>query len=422
MDDEMNKKIDFRSRGLLNLIILLSVSFGAFSPINLHPVYANTLIFNKDIKSGLPQVALQGTLLARSMDQFLPDGSITHKEQYFLENKNTTIVIQLPSTNSISLQTLKKNVGMEIIARGNWSPEKENTGGLFSDSPILKVDSIHVLSSTPSKSLPSISGSKPFITILCRFPEDTGEPTYPKEWFETMVSNTYPGMDDFWREVSYGAIDLIGSNVVGWYTLPKTRADYTIQTYWTECAALADPDVDFTQYFGVNVIIDKRDPAALYASGGETPITLGFDGSGELQLTETSTTTSTPYYILGILEHEVGHAFGMVHSSGPYGDQYDSGWDVMSGYGSGLKCDLKTPWIPADRIYILNTGESASVTIERLAQPPLGNYIMAKIPINGSATQYYTVESRKFVGYDAFLQQKESSEAVLIQKIDREYK
>jgi hypothetical protein len=31
--------------------------------------------------------------------------------------------------------------------------------------------------------------------------------------------------------------------------------------------------------------------------------------------------------------HEMGHGFGMPHSSGPYSATYDSEWDVMSGAG-----------------------------------------------------------------------------------------
>ena len=32
----------------------------------------------------------------------------------------------------------------------------------------------------------------------------------------------------------------------------------------------------------------------------------------------------------GPIAHEMGHGFGLPHSSGPYGATYDSRWDVMS--------------------------------------------------------------------------------------------
>ena len=41
-----------------------------------------------------------------------------------------------------------------------------------------------------------------------------------------------------------------------------------------------------------------------------------------------------------ILAHEMGHSFGLPHSSGPYDSIYDSGWDVMS---DGSVCSPQDP-------------------------------------------------------------------------------
>ena len=46
----------------------------------------------------------------------------------------------------------------------------------------------------------------------------------------------------------------------------------------------------------------------------------------------------------------------------------------------------------------LNT--SQTITLERLALPGSGNYLMAQIPMDNAPGQFYTVEARQRVGYD----------------------
>ncbi len=36
------------------------------------------------------------------------------------------------------------------------------------------------------------------------------------------------GLDAYWREASYNAINLTGSQVFGWYTLPQPRSFYVV--------------------------------------------------------------------------------------------------------------------------------------------------------------------------------------------------
>ena len=56
----------------------------------------------------------------------------------------------------------------------------------------------------------------------------------------------------------------------------------------------------------------------------------------------------------------------------------------------------------------------ATITLEQLALPATGNYKMAKIPIGGSSTHFYTVEARRLVGYDIKL----PGAAVIIHEVD----
>ena len=77
-----------------------------------------------------------------------------------------------------------------------------------------------------------ISGPQPYVWILLRFaadpndPNDTPETPETPEWFETQALGPHPSLDHFWREVSFDNINLLGSQVVGWYDLPARRSYY----------------------------------------------------------------------------------------------------------------------------------------------------------------------------------------------------
>ena len=132
----------------------------------------------------------------------------------------------------------------------------------------------------------------------------------------------------------------------------------------------------------------------------------------------------------------MGHAFGLLHSSGPYGQDdprespttYDSQWDVMSGgqsfdpYPGYGHLGVHTiayhkdflGWIPANRKYVASPDTTRTITLERLALPGAEGYLMAQIPIGDSDTDFYTVEARLFTGYDDEI----PDEAVVIHKVD----
>ena len=115
--------------------------------------------------------------------------------------------------------------------------------------------------------------------------------------------------------------------------------------------------------------------------------------------------------------HEMGHGFGLPHSSGPYDETYDSFWDVMSGGGRVHTIAYHKDflgWIPPDRKYVAAPNRTQTIILERLAQPGAEGDLMAQIPIGGSDTNFYTVEARRFAGYDEGL----LDEAVIIHKVD----
>ena len=254
-----------------------------------------------------------------------------------------------------------------------------------------------------------------------------------KTWFETlMLGGAAPSLDHFWREVSFGTINLTGSVVVGWYTLPHPRSYYVYgnplqldsQRAADDCTGVADADVFFPDFVGVNLMFNEDLDCCAW--GGSTTLTL----DGQSRTYRVTWLPPWGYESQGPTAHEMGHGFGLPHSSGPYNATYDSRWDVMSDVWGN--CPPEDPtygcvgthtisyhkdllgWIPSNRRYVAALGTSQTITLEPLDQLASSGYMIARIPLPGSATRFYTVETRRLAGYDAKL----PGHAVIIHLVD----
>src|SRR5262245_25521226 len=65
-------------------------------------------------------------------------------------------------------------------------------------------------------------GSIPHLVLLCQYAEETAP--LPREWYVTHFGNSFGGMDHYIRQASYGLANLSGTQVYGWYRLPRSRA------------------------------------------------------------------------------------------------------------------------------------------------------------------------------------------------------
>jgi hypothetical protein len=86
-----------------------------------------------------------------------------------------------------------------------------------------------------------------------------------------MLGTSPPGLDHYWREVSFNNVNLTGSAVYGWYTLPQPRSYYVHgspaqldqQRAANDCTAVADAQVYFPGFVGINLMFnDDLDGAA----------------------------------------------------------------------------------------------------------------------------------------------------------------
>jgi M6 family metalloprotease-like protein len=264
---------------------------------------------------------------------------------------------------------------------------------------------------------PAVTGSQPWVTIACRFADSTGVTPQPKSYFDGLTGTTEPGMDHFWREVSFNNINLTGSQVVDWHNLPQPRSAYfdasgnaNLNLLAQDCTAAANANVFFPNFYGINLMFNQELDG--FAYGGGTTLTR----DGQTRDYRMTWMPPSGFNKHQWVAHEMGHGFGLPHSSGPYDQPYDSDWDPMS---QGGTCSLAHAtydclgdhtisfhkdilgWIPSSRKYVAASNSDQTITLERLGVPTTtSNYLMAQIPIAGSATEFYTVEARRFAGYD----------------------
>ena len=314
--------------------------------------------------------------------------------------------------------------GKNITVEGVWVGS--------SAQPTLRVAAITPAPGTARRmaaALPAVTGSKPWISILCKYKDNFAQP-HELAFFQGMYANTAPGLDHYWREQSYDMANVAGSTAAGWYGLNKTSNEYTnLNQLAADCIGAADASVNFSLYKdgGINMMFnDELFNGAAY--GGTWYGTI--DGVTRVW----SITWEPPwaYADISVIEHEMGHGFGLPHSSGSYGATYDNAWDVMSQdrfnceghtdavYGCMAQHTIayhkdKLGWIPAaEKLTYPAGGPAATIILEQLALPTNTNYKMAKILIGGSSTHFYTVEARLLTGYD----NKLAGPAVIIHEVD----
>lgn len=134
-----------------------------------------------------------------------------------------------------------------------------------------------VLSSSALAAPPPISGTHPWIVVLCKFTDLSTEPsTYTPAYFNQMFAGTGSSTLDFqhwWTEISYNNLSVAGTKVTTqWYSLGMTRYEWAGLNRFDKirtCAdsAVSDPNIsnDYGQYYGV-IAIFNDDSAARTAS------------------------------------------------------------------------------------------------------------------------------------------------------------
>lgn len=289
----------------------------------------------------------------------------------------------------------------------------------------------------PAAALSAVTGSQPWVTLACKFSDIASEPR-DLGYFQTMLSNGAGRLDDYWRTVSYGKVDVAGSAAFGWFTLPHARSYYIpasgsadLDKLFADCTGVANATVDFSKFVGINQMFNGDLDG--YAWGGNRYTTLdGKSGSWRV-------TWEPPwgYQHEAPLAHEMGHGFGLPHANNSDldSDPYDNPWDVMSDCWHNATSDAtfgtqpkhisiyhrdRLGWIDAARKLTIGTaGTQANLPLDaaELASSPNLQMIVVTLP-GAPATHYYTVEARRAgVAGDAYDQNLAGS-AVIVHEID----
>lgn len=163
-----------------------------------------------------------------------------------------------------------------------------------------------------------MQNATPWAVLLCKFTDNDAEPfttTYYKNLF-TNAGTGLSNMVDFYRDYSHGSVDLGGSRVYGWLTLPESLAEARAKgrglIFDDARATAAAQGIDLSPFWGLMVftnvpfetfgLLDGR--AACADSYGTEP---------------------------RVLAQEVGHGYGLNHSMADgVAAEYQDPWDVMS--------------------------------------------------------------------------------------------
>ncbi len=346
----------------------------------------------------------------------------------------TTYLLRTDAGQSVELALTDLQLqqhGGALALRG----KRIRVSGIVATDQHVQVDSLQPLEQTTT-SIAAVTGAEPTVSIMCRFSDALNVSPHDPAWVDGAVTGGNPSLDDYYREVSYNNINLTGSTAYGWYNMPHPLSYYVyvdpqdsshiineFDQMVQDCTAAADADVDFRSYSGINLLFNE---SLLNWSWGGTSY-VSRDGASKVY--RTTWLSDWSWENQSSFAHEMGHGFGLPHSSGPYGVVYDSQWDVMS---DTWRCSTVDPtygcvgphtisfhkdllgWIPANRKYVATPNKTWYVGLQPLALPDSTDDLMIKVPIKGSSTLFYTVERRLFRGYDVNV----PGEGVIIHQVD----
>jgi len=283
----------------------------------------------------------------------------------------------------------------------------------------------------------AVTGSQPWVTIACKFSDYAAEPK-DLSYFQTMLSNDSGRLDDYWRTVSYGKVNVAGSAAHGWFTLPQPRSYYIpasgsadLNKLFADCTGVANASVDFSPFVGINLMFNADLDG--YAWGGNRYATLdGKSGSWRV-------TWEPPwgYQHEAPLAHEMGHGFGLPHANNwdRDADPYDNPWDVMSDAWDNATSDAtfgsqpkhiniyhrdKLGWVDAARKLTVNTaGSLANLQLDaaELASSSKLQMIVVTLP-RAPSTHFYTIEARRAGVAGDLYDHNLAGSAVIIHEVD----
>jgi M6 family metalloprotease-like protein len=284
---------------------------------------------------------------------------------------------------------------------------------LYSGTSLTKTTTSTSASSTPSIPVPNTFGPQSTLVILVNFQDDTVEPYTVAD----AQNAFFVSANNFIQENSYGQTSLTGA-VVGWYTIPDSVTTCNTSQIATDAQSAATAaGVNLSNYTRYVYAFPQNNACGFGGASnvGGNPSQSWINGT-----TGPGGTTLNTH----IIDHELGHAFGLWHShlydcgttaticSSPSIDEYGDILDTMgppqppSPHYSAFQKE-RLGWLNyASSPPIQTVTTSGTYTINPYeasgTQPNALKILKSTDPTTGAKTWYY-LESRQAIGFDSFL-------------------
>lgn len=342
---------------------------------------------------------LTGTIGVLHGDPSPESGGLYQAIAFLYADDGTTYELQGFGTQYQAYHTKRVEVDALLLQASGLGAD------LMASQATLEVSNIRVLDEVGASAL---TGSQNVINVRCRFSDQVIPANLTDSYYNSLMANSAGGLDHYWRSISYNNINLLGSvNFTPWYTI-NTRSSYIVGEYADldalaqDCLVLADPSYTLRNYEVINLMFNADLDCCAWGGGAWVNV----EGGGFYPITwmpPWGQTTNT-------IAHEMGHVFGLPHSSGPLNNPpsglsiYVSNWDLMSrgGPSSSFPVGVIAPyasyyldWIPSNRVQYLYVGQSFSGNLERLHLAPSGTEKqLIIVPINNRSDLFYSIEVR----------------------------
>jgi hypothetical protein len=246
-----------------------------------------------------------------------------------------------------------------------------------------------------------VTGNTPWVVLECSYADVPSIPATTDVIQTALFGATTSSAAAYWRDNSFGAINLNGSVVDAWQPI-RAKANYHTAggnavdrpALVRDCIA-AHPTVTVTAASRVLVLTNATNG---HDSGGYLGGVTGTAFAGGTVLEGANYTSA---YLLG---QEMGHAYGLNHAWDDQGVQYNDEYDVMGDAGVGITMAERDAlgWLAPSRVATRATGlPSYELSAPFHATRP--GYDMLRVSDPLDATHHYTVEYRQRESWDATL-------------------
>ena len=263
--------------------------------------------------------------------------------------------------------------------------ERLYEGGILTMGESVSLKALQTLSSlSPFPSAPSnstriiidrifdsVSTKLPWSIILCRFKGSSLDPNI-EQFFRSIFTPGTGGLIEYWRDVSFGAVDISGTRIFGWIELEITRKE----AGGIGRRALIDHAIKAAKNAGLDPITGFHSQLAVFthdcAIDSDDCTKGGTDWSNWIDGSASGKQVSAPPHGHdgNFLAHEMAHGFNLGHDLASdfkteYGDPYSitSSWSALSfqhpiwkkiGPALSLPHLIQKGWMYRHRVYFDN--------------------------------------------------------------------